>query len=330
MAKGVEDTALYRYNRLVSLNEVGAHPDRFSQSIVAFHDKNIRRLERYPHCLIGTSTHDTKRGEDTRLLIAAIADDPKQWTEAVVTWRSLLGSKAEGVHSNDLYLLFQLLLGGWPIAGSTEDFGDRLKGAMTKSLREARQRSDWGVNNLNYEKRIEALIDGMLADVGFLASFHPVRAVYEAVGRRKALIHVALKFTIPGVPDVYRGAEDWEQSFVDPDNRRPLDFPELQRRLAAPEAGRDDKLVMTQQLLRLRRDHPDLFSEGSYEPMDLGPDRLGFCRRHGAATLTVLADLSPGHATGIREASRVGKCIAGAGDGPVGVFMSQGPLPPPL
>lgn len=322
MAKGVEDTALYRYNRLVALNEVGAHPDRFSQSIAAFHGRNIRRMRRHPHCFIGTSTHDTKRGEDLRLVISAIADNPKHWATAVVAWRSLLGSKVEGIHPNDLYLLVQLLLGAWPITGGTDDFGDRLKGAMTKSLREARQRSDWGVKDLNYEKRIETLVDGVLADEGFLASFHPVRAVYEAIGRRKALIQLALKFTIPGVPDVYRGAEDWEQSFVDPDNRRPLDFAGLQRRLAEPQAGRDDKLVMVGKLLCLRREHPDLFSAGSYEPIDLGPDRLGFQRRHAGTAMTVMADLSPGHSAGLGDTSGRGKCAAGGGEGPIGVFVA--------
>jgi (1->4)-alpha-D-glucan 1-alpha-D-glucosylmutase len=322
MAKGVEDTALYRFNRLVSLNEVGAHPNRFSQSIAAFHDRNIRRLQRHPHCLIGTSTHDTKRGEDIRLLISAIADDPQPWAEAVVIWRALLGSRIEGIHPNDLYLLFQLLLGGWPISGSAADLADRLKGAMTKSLREARQRSDWGVNDLSYEKKVGSLVDAMLGDEHFLASFHPVRGIYEEIGRRKALIQVALKFTIPGVPDIYRGAEDWEQSFVDPDNRRPLDFAALQRRLARPEAGRDDKLVMTQHLLTLRRSHPELYSEGNYEPIELGSDRLGFRRRHGGVTLTVLADLSPNHSAGLGDMTPAGECVAGYAKGPAGVFIA--------
>lgn len=322
MAKGVEDTALYRYNRLVSLNEVGAHPDRFSQSIAAFHDRNIRRLQRHPHCLVGTSTHDTKRGEDIRLLISAIADDPPLWAEATAEWRSLMGDKAEDVHPNDLYLLFQLLLGGWPIEGDTDDFGNRLKGAMIKSLREARQRSDWSVNDPAQEKSVETLIDGMLADERFLASLHRIRAVYAAIGRRKALIQTALKFTIPGVPDLYRGAEDWEQSFVDPDNRRRLDFAALQRRLAEPEAGRDDKLLMAQQLLALRKSHPKLFATGSYEPIDLGSDQLGFQRRHGGLTMTVLADLSPGHSAGFGDRSTQDGYVTGGSDGPISVFIA--------
>jgi (1->4)-alpha-D-glucan 1-alpha-D-glucosylmutase len=322
MAKGVEDTALYRYNRLVSLNEVGAHPDRFNLSIQAFHDQNVRRLQRHPHCLIGTSTHDTKRGEDIRLMISAIADDPERWAEAVFNWRPMIDGKVEAIHRNDLYLYFQLLLGGWPIAGQTADFGDRLKGAMTKSLREARQRSDWGVNDLQYEAKVGRLIDYLLADADFLASFHSVRSVFEPIGRRKALIHLALKLTIPGVPDIYRGAEDWEQSFVDPDNRRPLDFEDLKRRLAHPDGARDDKLAMTQQLLKLRKVYPRLFAEGSYEPMELGPDYLGFRRCHAGAVVTLIADMTRQHSSGVHKFSGAGELVAGFGDGPVGVFIS--------
>src|SRR5690606_6954324 len=119
-----------------------------------------------------------------------------------------------------------------------------------KSLREARQRSDWGVPDEAYESRVSAFIDRVLADAAFMASFHKVRVPLAEIGRRKALIQAALKLTIPGVPDIYRGAEDWEQSFVDPDNRRPVDFDALARRLADPQSGRDDKIMLTQSLLR--------------------------------------------------------------------------------
>ncbi|WP_449396899.1 malto-oligosyltrehalose synthase [Devosia riboflavina] len=322
MAKGLEDTALYRYNRLVSLNEVGAHPDRFSRSIASFHDSNIRRLKHHPNCLVGTSTHDTKRGEDIRLIIAAIADEPDQWGWTLGEWRSALGHEADRIHPNDLYLFFQLLLGGWPIASTTDDLAARLKGAMTKSLREARQRSDWGVNNLVYEEQIGDLVDSILTNTAFLKSFNAVRKTYEEIGRRKALIHLALKCTIPGVPDIYRGAEDWEQSFVDPDNRRALDFSALQERLSQPQAGRDEKLVMTQRLLALRQDHPPLFAEGSYTPLQMGTDRLAFQRRHGDLVLTVIADLSPGHRDHLSDYLSAGEVIVGSANGPVLVVMS--------
>ncbi|MET0440125.1 MAG: malto-oligosyltrehalose synthase [Devosia sp.] len=322
MAKGLEDTALYRYNRLVSLNEVGAHPDRFSRSVASFHDSNIRRLRHHPNCLVSTSTHDTKRGEDIRLIIAAIADEPDRWGRALAEWRSALGHEADRIHPNDLYLLFQLLLGGWPIASTTDDLAARLKGAMTKSLREARQRSDWGVNNLVYEKQIGDLVDSILTNTAFLTSFNAVRKTYEEIGRRKALIQLTLKCTIPGIPDIYRGAEDWEQSFVDPDNRRALDFSFLQNRLSQPQVGRDDKLVMTQRLLALRRDHPRLFAEGSYTPLQMGSDCLAFRRQHGELALTIIADLSPGHRDQLPDHFNDGKVIIGSANGPVLVVMS--------
>lgn len=285
MAKGVEDTMLYRYNRLVSLNEVGAHPDRFSASVAAFHDANIRRLAEHPQAMLATSTHDTKRGEDIRAVIAAVADHPALWDASIDRWRSLL---APTIHPNDLYLLFQLLLGGWPIEGPATDFADRLKGAMSKSLREARQRSDWGVNNAAYEAGVHALIDRALGDPAFLDQFHADRAAIVASGRRKALVQLVLKLTVPGIPDIYRGAEDWEQSFVDPDNRRPLDFAALASRLATPVVGRDDKLTLTRALLQLRRQYPLLFAQGSYEPLTSGARTLAFRRRHERLELGVV------------------------------------------
>jgi (1->4)-alpha-D-glucan 1-alpha-D-glucosylmutase len=322
MAKGLEDTALYRYNRLVALNEVGAHPDRFSVSIAAFHDGNRRRLDTHPHCMIATSTHDTKRGEDVRAMIGAITAMPDEWRSAVQQWRSRLPQQSEGIHANDLYLLFQLLVAGWPIVAGTDDLGDRLKGAMIKSLREARERSDWGVNAAAYENRLTECIDHLLADAGFLAQFQPICARLQAIGRRKSLIQTALKLTIPGVPDIYRGAEDWEQSFVDPDNRRPLDFAALGSRLAAPLAGHDDKLTLTQALLGLRRRLPRLFAEGSYEPVSGDADILGFRRRLGGDEVLVLADLSPRHDASIATEHTGLVTIAGSAAGPLWVLAT--------
>ncbi|MBE0579693.1 malto-oligosyltrehalose synthase [Devosia sp.] len=322
MAKGLEDTALYRYNRLVALNEVGAHPERFSTTLAAFHDSNRRRLATHPHCMIATSTHDTKRGEDTRAIIAAIADVPDEWTAALQQWRSALTPHCDAIHPNDLYLFFQLLVGGWPIDSDATGFGDRLKGAMIKSLREARERSDWGVNAVAYENTVTGFIDHALADADFLASFHPTRLRLQAIGRRKGLIQAALKLTIPGVPDIYRGAEDWEQSFVDPDNRRHLDFAALAKRLSSPVVERDDKLMLTQALLRLRRRLPRLFAEGSYEPLELGASTLAFRRRQGTDQVLVLADVSPGHAAGIAAEPSELAIVTGSSAGPVWVLAT--------
>lgn len=312
MAKGLEDTALYRYNRLVSLNEVGAHPDRFGLSMAAFHESNRRRLARHPDCMIATSTHDTKRGEDTRMVIATIADDPDHWADAVEKWQGLLAGVARGVHPNDVYLFFQLLLGGRPIGASTGNFTQRLRGAMLKSLREARQRSDWGVNNELYEASVLKFVEAALDHAEFRASFQAIWEPLVQVGRRKALIQTVLKFTIPGVPDVYRGAEDWEQSFVDPDNRRLLNFEALAQRLANPSADADAKLILTRRLLRLRRHRPALFARGSYEPIDAGSNVLAFRRAHRGESLTVFADLSPMHQSGFPAVDIEGDTVAGS------------------
>ncbi|KKC33313.1 malto-oligosyltrehalose synthase [Devosia psychrophila] len=290
MAKGLEDTAVYRHHRLVALNEVGAHPERFSISVAAFHDANQRRLVESPDAMLGTSTHDTKRGEDIRAIVGAISEHPAEWDRAVKGWRDLLA--ANPIHPNDMYLFFQLLLGGWPSFGAPDDFGRRIKGAMMKSLREARERTDWGVNNTEYESGVDAFIDATLANRDFMARFEQDRAAILQTGLRKALVQAALKLTVPGMPDIYRGAEDWEQSFVDPDNRRPVDFAGLKQRLAAPAGPRDDKLVLTQRLLQLRQKLPDLFARGSYEPIPCGPDAIAFRRANADNELLIVADLT--------------------------------------
>lgn len=315
MAKGLEDTALYRYNRLVALNEVGAHPDRFSISIAAFHDANRRRLQTHLACMIATSTHDTKRGEDIRAIIGSIADAPELWGSALEAWPAMFEG-ADRIHRNDLYLLFQLLLGGWPLYGEANALADRLTAAMVKSLREGRLRSDWGVNQSDYEGAVETVIHSALENREFLASFEPIRAEFATIGRRKAMVQVALKLTIPGVPDIYRGAEDWDQSYVDPDNRRPLDFASFARRLAAPTAGLDDKLLLTRDLLRLRRQLPEVFAYGSYEPLDCGRDTLGFRRRHGRNEIVVRADLSPRHEGGTGTLTEGLTTVVGSSQGP--------------
>lgn len=296
MAKGLEDTALYRFNRMVALNEVGAHPDRFSIGIAAFHDANRRRLAETPLALISTSTHDTKRGEDIRAVIGAMADHPEDWHRVVTGWRDLLaGQGIRGMHPNDFYLFFQLLLGGWPIEGTADGLADRLKGAMQKSIREARLRTDWNFNNAAYEGKVDAFVEKALSCQPFIDRFLADRELFLETGKRKALIQAVLKLTIPGIPDIYRGAEDWEQSFVDPDNRRDLDFDHLAHRLADPSAPDRQKLVATQKLLQLRRRKPDLFLSGSYLPVDAGPDILAFNRQKSSGMLLVLADLSAGH-----------------------------------
>ena len=317
MAKGFEDTALYRDNRLVALNEVGAHPDRFSVSIAAFHNANQRRLANHPASMIATSTHDTKRGEDIRAVISAIADHPEAWAEAASAWRAMLAVDGrDAIHPNDLYLFFQLLLGGWPLVGEVGNLSARLQGAMEKSLREARLRSDWGVNDKPYEAAVSAFIDRALANESFLTSFHAKSALLRETGRRKALIQAALKLTIPGVPDIYRGAEDWEESFVDPDNRRQLDFARLATRMTQMVSGQDDKLALTRFLLNLRRRQPSLFAIGSYQPIDCGPSVLAFRRQHERAQVIVVVDLSTANAGPLPKVHTL-PTLYGSEEGPI-------------
>lgn len=255
-------------------------------------------------------------------MIAAISDIPGEWSAAVTRWRARLRPDSDGIYPNDVYLLFQLLVGGWPLEGSGDNFGDRLKGAMIKSLREGRERSDWGVNATAYESALTDFIDRALGDTAFLADFHACRLPLQAIGRRKSLIQAALKLTIPGVPDIYRGAEDWEQSFVDPDNRRSLDFATLAERLAVPMPGRDDKLILTQTLLGLRSQMPALFAAGSYEPIDCGAKTVGYRRRHGSDEVVVLADLSPRHEAGIPAQVPELPTLFGSATGPVWVMVT--------
>jgi (1->4)-alpha-D-glucan 1-alpha-D-glucosylmutase len=307
MAKGHEDTALYRYNRLIALNEVGAHPETFSIGAAAFHDANRRRLAAEPFAMLTTSTHDTKRGEDTRTRIAAIADRPDLWGEAVFAWRDLLAADgADDIDANELYFFFQTLLGAWPDEiDEPHALLERLQGAMIKSAREARVNTDWNVGDAAYEARLTAFIAAALSNRAFMDHFARTHAILAAIGRRKSLIQIALKLTVPGIPDIYRGAEVWEQSLVDPDNRRSVDFAALRARLdrveadpsAADPASADGKLFLTTALLNLRKRNPDLFLKGSYEPLMVGDGQrlLAFQRRHQQASLLLVADLSAGH-----------------------------------
>jgi (1->4)-alpha-D-glucan 1-alpha-D-glucosylmutase len=262
--------------------------------IYAFHAANRRRQAEHPHGMLATSTHDTKRGEDGRARIAAIADHPTVWKTAIRRWRELL--PAVGIDQNDLYFFFQLLLGGWPHANHPDGIDgltERLVGAMIKSIREGRCNSDWNVPNEKYELAVGRFIAESMANPAFLADFAAVSKQLSPAGQRKSLAQTTLKLTIPGVPDIYRGAEDWEQSFVDPDNRRPVDFSALARRLDASHISpADRKLRLTQLLLKLRRTHPDLLADGIYEPISSADDVLAFSRVWNGQELRVFVDLA--------------------------------------
>ena len=335
MAKGVEDTAFYRYNRLIALNEVGGTPERFGLSIDAVHAANAERAARWPAAMLATSTHDTKRGEDTRARLAALSTIPEAWDRAVRHFSEVLrlasGSPALP-DRNDRFLLFQLLVGTWPLellgAGEVDraildPYVERLKGALTKSMREAKVHSTWTTPDETYEAAMMALVDGALtgeAASRFLAAFRPVADEVATLGASNSFVQTVLKFTIAGLPDIYQGCESWDLTMVDPDNRRPIDYDARDAALKAIDredvaaaeplvprlwsGWRDGrfKLGITRALLKLRADDPDLFATGGYQSLTVSGDEqsalFAFARTGTHATLVVIVRRFPGVAFG--------------------------------
>jgi (1->4)-alpha-D-glucan 1-alpha-D-glucosylmutase len=333
MAKGLEDTAFYRYNRFVALNEVGGHPDHFGVSLPAFHKANAQRAARWPHAMLATSTHDTKRGEDTRARLAVLSELPEEWARQVQTWSRILRARRSDVEGtappdrNDEYLFYQLLLGAWPAeltgtgmpdAETLRGFAERMEGAMVKSMREAKRHTTWASPNTVYEEGMlsflrEALDPSRFA--AFLDAFLPFQEQVARLGFRNSLVQTALKLTLPGMPDIYQGTELWDLSLVDPDNRRPVDYGRRTKLLEDVSAALDRdragstaamlekwhdgrlKLAFTATLLAHRREHPALYAEGAYEPIatsGLKADHLcAFARNHGEDALLVVATRFP-------------------------------------
>lgn len=321
MAKGLEDKALYRYARLIALNEVGSEPGHFGLSVSAFHRLSAARSQRWPASMLATSTHDTKRGEDARARILAISGHVDAWHKAVVEWHGLLADPDAPVDPNEEYFFYQMLLGAWP-ADRDDAFTDhkglldlqnRISAAMVKSVREAGVNTRWVYGNPTYEAHLESFIARALSPYpgnAFLRSFRNFERVVAKDGIVNALLQTALKFTVPGVPDIYQGAELWDQSLVDPDNRRTVDFA---RRAAMLDALAEDaplwtpdmtgaqaKLAITACLLAIRRDHPALFAKGRYRPITTQGATarriIGFVRDWQGQRLAVAAALDPAQA----------------------------------
>jgi (1->4)-alpha-D-glucan 1-alpha-D-glucosylmutase len=233
MAKGVEDTAFYQYNQLISLNEVGGEPDQFGRSLSAFHRANAERARAWPASMLATSTHDTKRSEDVRARINVLSELPREWRRALTRWSRLNGRKKPLVEGratpdrNEEYLLYQSLLGAWPMDTPDETFTERIVAFMLKALKEAKVNTSWISPNTAYEAAVEQFVRAILdpRESGpFLDDFRVVQQRVAFVGTFNALSQTVLKLGSPGVADIYQGNELWDFSLVDPDNRRPVDY----------------------------------------------------------------------------------------------------------
>lgn len=318
MAKSVEDTAFYRFHRLISLNEVGGLPESSGVSVREFHQRNLERQRHRPHGMLTTSTHDTKRSEDVRARINVLSEIPDDWKNAVfrwTKWNQNVKQMLDGAFApsrNDEYLLYQTLIGAWPLvspnAEELREFVQRIQQYMMKAIREAKEVSSWITPNDAYERATHAFIETILrasTENSFRRDFESFAQRVIQVGLWNSLSQTLLKLTSPGVPDIYQGTELWDFSLVDPDNRRPVDY--AVRRDAVHDVlwdtarESDDGKVFARQLvdnardgriklfviakaLRMRRLYPEVFDEGEYIPLEAcghGRDHLcAFARRH--------------------------------------------------
>jgi (1->4)-alpha-D-glucan 1-alpha-D-glucosylmutase len=275
MAKGVEDTLFYAYNRFAALNEVGGDPGRFGVSVQEFHDAMERAGREHPRSMLATSTHDTKRSEDVRARLAVLSEVPERWIAAVRRWSALneRHHRAGMPDRNMEYLLYQTLVGAWPMNV------ERALGYMEKAAKEAKLHTSWIHPNEPYDQALRAFVEAALTDRAFVDDLVAFVSTLIEPGRINSLTQTLLKLTCPGIPDLYQGTELWDLSLVDPDNRRPVDYDARRALLgfvkqARPEeilARADEgapKLFLVQRLLQLRRERPELFApEAGFRPL---------------------------------------------------------------
>jgi (1->4)-alpha-D-glucan 1-alpha-D-glucosylmutase len=320
MAKGVEDTVFYIYNRLAALSEVGGEPQQFGLGVDAFHQRNLDRHRNRPATLLATSTHDTKRSEDVRARMAAISEIPDVWRRSLTKWRTAnrrwkkAVEESEAPDTNEEYLLYQTLLGTWPIenSGAPEqkvgnDYVERIQSYMTKALNEAKLNTSWIQPNEPWLVATRDFVAKILDPTPknkFLPIFLPVVETIARLGAINSLTQTLLKLTSPGVPDIYQGNETWDFSLVDPDNRRPVDYKLRAETLSclstkSPEDllrnwpdGRI-KMFLTQRALHFRNQHVDLFQRGNYLPLRVsGPSAdscIAFARQLDGQWIIVIA-----------------------------------------
>ena len=292
MAKSVEDTLFYRYVRLFAHSEVGHDPFQFGKEPGAFHEANLARRRQWPSTMLSTSTHDTKTSEDVRARLLALSDQPTEWKTAILTWRemnrehkTMVGGR-EAPEPNEEYLLYQALIGAWPLDESlpSEQFIGRIKAYFVKAVCEAKLNSGWITPNEAWQQACESFVVRILSPRSspFLEQLRDFVKVVAQRGMDRSLVQTTLKLTSPGIPDLYQGNEIWDFSLVDPDNRRPIDYSQRMRALQsmaeAPSTVGDlmeswtdgrIKLFVTSRLLGFRTQQPDLFLEGDYIPLEL-------------------------------------------------------------
>jgi len=294
MAKGLEDTVFYIYNRLAALNEVGGEPQQFGIGLDAFHERNLDRQRNWPATLLATSTHDTKRSEDVRARMVAISELPQLWRRSIQRWR-LLNRKwkrtideAQAPDPNEEYLLYQTLLGTWPVNTHSQaeqtasaEYVARIQAYMAKALNEAKLNTSWIRPNEDWLGAMRDFVAKILERSSknkFLPNFFPVVEEIARLGASNSLTQTLLRLTSPGVPDIYQGNEIWNFSLVDPDNRRPVDYRHRPEMLASIGKAKPEELLqswpdgrikmfLTQRVLQFRREHVDLFQYGDYLPL---------------------------------------------------------------
>jgi (1->4)-alpha-D-glucan 1-alpha-D-glucosylmutase len=309
-AKSVEDTAFYRYGRLLSRNEVGSNPSQFAISPAAFHAAAQERFKRLPTAMLATATHDHKRGEDTRARLASLSEIPAEWEAALIRWTRLNAIIRRDFSSGpvpspaDEIMLYQTLVAAWPIGLGIDDiagiktFAERIAGWQMKSIREAKLLSEWAAPNAEYEGACEAFLhDTLDPSRPVLADIIQFASRLDLPGAINGLAQTLLRLTAPGVPDFYQGAEFWDQSLVDPDNRRPVDYAARAGTLGASTPAQalahwQDGAVkqsVIARALRLRAENPTLFIKGNYTKLEAeGPAAahvLAFARRHEGKTI---------------------------------------------
>ncbi|WEQ56829.1 malto-oligosyltrehalose synthase [Komagataeibacter nataicola] len=311
-AKSTEDTAFYRYARLISRNDVGSDPARLSLTVADFHAGCAARARLHPDAMLTTATHDHKRGEDSRARLAVLSEMAPQWCAQVSEWFARNGAQAGiGPDRIDELMLYQTMLGAWPLTPFAsvvlrEAWCDRIVQWQTKALREAKRHTNWLDPDTAYEEACTAFTRRLVASAAFTAQMDRMVAWIAPAGALNGLAQTLLRLTTPGVPDLYQGCDLWDFSLVDPDNRRPVDFG-LRHALLEHASSFDAsaatwrtgqvKLDLIRRILSFRARYPDLFAIGSYQPLELeGADRdhaIAFLRQHDGFTLLVVAPRLP-------------------------------------